>query len=98
MIVSCFRLEVDVFSLGFVLWSLAASKPRPFARLSNEQAKLALLSGGRPPLPPEACTGLLREALCSTLRRCWHADPHERPSAAEVHAGLSAALKNNPLP
>ena len=83
--------EVDVFSLGVVLWELVAEDPvggNTLSALPPVRYCAALQSGRRPPFPEEVPAGYTALAL-----RCWEFDPSMRPPIEEAVRLLEEVLE-----
>lgn len=83
--------KIDIFSMGLVFWSVLSGH-LPFARLSNSQARQAILAGGRPPL--SQCRSPLTSVICRIIRSCWASDPSKRPEASVVRRQIKTAMNN----
>ena len=69
----------DVFSFGMVCYEILTGNI-PFAVVSQpNKVKKMITEGERPPLPPHCPPG-----LASMTKKCWRAEPKERPSFAEI--------------
>jgi len=81
--------KVDVYSYAMVLVMLISRRdPYPLTRWSSPQAFIKDITGGvRPELPAETPSKLVQ-----LLRRCWHADPAQRPSFNEIANELTPIL------
>jgi hypothetical protein len=82
----------DVYSLGMVLWHLAALAPPWRLAARPEGAAGAVLAarvtaGARPPLPPGT-----PPALAALMRRCCDVSPARRPTAPEALEELERQL------
>ncbi|XP_041985002.1 tyrosine-protein kinase receptor torso-like [Aricia agestis] len=77
----------DVWSFGVVMWEILSLGGAPYAAVSAARLPRLLAAGYRMPRPPN-CTPELYELMQS----CWAARPRSRPSFAELHAALDAAL------
>jgi hypothetical protein len=82
----------DVYSLGMVLWHLAALAPPWRIAARPEGAAGAVLAarvvaGARPPFPPGT-----PPALAALMRRCCDASPTRRPTAPEALEELERLL------
>lgn len=70
----------DVYSVGMVIWELCA-RQIPFQDVVDDAAIpiMVRMEGERPEIP-NGCP----EVLMNIIRQCWKADPHERPSCADI--------------
>ncbi|MEV5608256.1 serine/threonine-protein kinase [Streptomyces sp. NPDC052225] len=80
----------DLWSLGVLLYA-AVDGWSPFRRTTLESTLAAILSFD-PPTPERA------GALAPLIARLIAKDPAARPAAADVEAGLAAAVDGRPLP
>jgi serine/threonine-protein kinase len=83
----------DVFSLGLVLWELAAGR-YAFER-GDPAAVMRAIRDGRVPSIEKAAPGL-PAPIAETIRAMLAVDVEERPTAAEVGAALEAYIKSSP--
>ena len=71
--------KVDVYSYGLLLWSLL-TKESPWSTLDRSKImEYVVRENRRPPIPLDT-----PRALKSLIERCWHENPHERPSFSEI--------------
>jgi serine/threonine protein kinase len=72
--------KADVFSLGMILYEMAAGAPA-FSNGSNPMmvAKELVIDENRPPIPE----GIWR-CMKGLITDCWADDPDDRPSFAEI--------------
>ncbi|KAG0239181.1 hypothetical protein BGW41_007872 [Actinomortierella wolfii] len=74
-----YSTKSDMYSLGMVMWEMAADCTRPFKDQKEEVVVIALVKDGeREELPEE--TPIKYRAW---VERCWHRDPSKRPEANE---------------
>ncbi|KAG0233051.1 hypothetical protein BGW42_007747 [Actinomortierella wolfii] len=74
-----YSTKSDMYSLGMVMWEMAADCTRPFKDQKEEIVVIALVRDGeREELPEE--TPIEYRAW---VERCWHRDPSKRPEANE---------------
>ncbi|KAK3139388.1 hypothetical protein QOZ80_5AG0382470 [Eleusine coracana subsp. coracana] len=78
--------KADVFSFAIVLWELITSKI-PYDTMTPLQAAVGVRQGLRPGLPKKAHPKLL-----DLMKRCWEADPSNRPAFPEILAELEDLL------
>ncbi|KAG0221307.1 hypothetical protein BGW41_006951, partial [Actinomortierella wolfii] len=70
----------DMYSLGMVMWAMAADRPQPFEEHYNNRVIIAhVQGGGREVIPSD--TPLEYRIW---IERCWNQDPDQRPYASEV--------------
>lgn len=73
----------DVYAIGIVLWEVLSGKI-PYAGTVNspQEFMIKVLTGTRPDLSAVAGAG---EDLIELLKKCWHAEPNDRPSMRRVY-------------
>ncbi|KAG0239365.1 hypothetical protein BGW41_007779 [Actinomortierella wolfii] len=77
----------DIYSLGMVMWAMAANRPKPFEEQHvNKVIVTHVQSGEREVIP--AATPL---EYGMWIEQCWHQDPDQRPNARDV-----VLVENNP--
>ncbi len=79
-----FTTQSDVWSYGVVLWEIFSFGIQPYFALSNEEV-VQFVRDGHVMNCPDGCP----QELYDLMMDCWVMDPGERPTAAEVHMGLS---------
>ncbi|GAB5035938.1 5-nucleotidase [Nannochloropsis oceanica] len=95
--------SMDVYSLGLVLHEVMTMEVpfhhEPFTSLRSQDLVQHIVEGGRPSFGEGDVGGndpwslSIPFRLQQVLRQCWHVDPRQRPSAAEVHAFLVKLLE-----
>ena len=83
-----FRSSADIYSMGIVLWELAARK-LPFAEESRDTVILAWVKDGEREEIPDDCPS----SLGRIIEQCWHQEASERPSAFAAHDMLKHAFE-----
>lgn len=83
--------KIDIYALGIIAWECFTGQ-RPYTdRGYDWRAQVLVLKdvlGGLRPDIPEGCP----EALARLMRRCWAANPAERPSALDVARRLQGLI------
>ncbi|XP_078619633.1 fibroblast growth factor receptor 4-like [Branchiostoma floridae x Branchiostoma japonicum] len=83
-----YTCQSDVWSFGVLLWEIATRGEEPHysdvARPSCRHLVWVLKEGGRLERPDGCPTELYR-----LMSKCWHANPHRRPSAATIEEKLN---------
>ncbi|GLI65304.1 hypothetical protein VaNZ11_008846, partial [Volvox africanus] len=81
--------SVDIYALGIVMWDIIAGRGyRPYRDLQPEQIPSAVMGGMRPAFPDWVPTPYRKLA-----QSCWSAEPHRRPTAAEVVTTVKSHLE-----
>lgn len=88
--------EVDVYSLGILLWEIVALK-KPFASVksADDFKEKVFIKGDRPKLGK-----YWPDDLKDTMQKCWSSVPSERPTMQYVKSMLAASvceLTNKPV-
>jgi hypothetical protein len=81
-----YTAKVDQFAFAMILFELLQGAP-PFRAMSAEEATVQLALGHRPVFKRES-----HPELRALVERCWHQDPTERPSFAEIQRTLEKVL------
>jgi len=86
--------SADIYSFGILMWELV-SRESPHGGVNPQRvAFLAATQNLRPPLND---SNLSSEPFRALNRRCWHADPQQRPSFRDVAMQLQS-FRNAQLP
>ncbi len=80
--------KVDVYSFGVLLWELF-SAAKPFAQMQPAQIAVAVLVKKTRPSPDPPT---MPAAIVALMKRCWAAEPGERPTVASAIGPLAQAL------
>ncbi|KAG9302805.1 hypothetical protein G9A89_009582 [Geosiphon pyriformis] len=74
----------DIYSYGMLLWELVTGKP-PFHDYSHDNILImAILNGAR----PKITFPLIPPSIAEIIKKCWHPNPKNRPTAKEVEKKL----------
>ena len=84
--------KVDIYSMGNIFYSLLTGL-WPFERTKEKYAQRLIMSGQRPPIPPEISDDddPALKTLIHAIQMCWVQDQYERATARDVEQYL---LKN----
>ncbi|KAG6808442.1 hypothetical protein H0H92_004106 [Tricholoma furcatifolium] len=91
-------LATDIYAWACVCFEIFVGKP-PFHKINSSLILWRVSKGHRPQYPspsdkPWTEWGLTGD-IWAWIERCWHQDPRERPSAAEVTQYLSLLLSTD---
>ncbi|KAF9968914.1 hypothetical protein BGZ73_009046, partial [Actinomortierella ambigua] len=82
-----YSTKSDMYSLGIVMWEMAANCTRPFKDLRDDTQVAKLVLEGMREKFPAGTPDDYRE----WVQRCWHHDPKQRPEASEIVATIDVA-------
>ncbi|KAG9285734.1 hypothetical protein G9A89_001622 [Geosiphon pyriformis] len=75
-----FTTAGDIYSLGMLLWELSIGKP-PFHDCPHDEILImAILNGQR----PNITSPLIPPSIGKLIKKCWDANPKNRPTAREL--------------
>ncbi|KAJ7347947.1 kinase-like domain-containing protein [Mycena albidolilacea] len=93
---SRYRFPSDVYAFSMTLYELYTDEIPLFSVPYADLVDLVVRRGGRPERP-EADEGRpIPDELWELTEQCWDADPHERPTATQIHDRIKNML--SPLP
>ncbi|KAJ7840796.1 kinase-like domain-containing protein [Mycena olivaceomarginata] len=93
---SRYRFPSDVYAFSMTLYELYTDEIPLFSVPYADLVDLVVRRGGRPERP-EADEGRpIPDELWELTEQCWVADPHERPTATQIHDRIKNML--SPLP
>ncbi|KAF9966699.1 hypothetical protein BGZ73_000893, partial [Actinomortierella ambigua] len=75
-----YSTKSDMYSLGMVMWEMAAHCTRPFKDLGDDKEVAELVVMGVREVFPEDTP----DDYSEWVKRCWHEDPTQRPEASET--------------
>ncbi|XP_030372649.1 flocculation protein FLO11 [Scaptodrosophila lebanonensis] len=82
-----FTTETDIWAFGIVLWEIATLGSTPYSHLTGREVIRRVPQGLRPDLPKES-----RHEFYNLMSRCWHKDPHMRPSFSQSRLEITRSL------
>ncbi|BFF98182.1 mucin-5AC [Drosophila madeirensis] len=82
-----FTTETDIWAFGIVLWEIATLGSTPYSQQTGREVIRRVPQGLRPELPKES-----RHEFYNLMSRCWHKDPHMRPSFAQSRLEITRSL------
>ncbi|RIA85663.1 kinase-like domain-containing protein [Glomus cerebriforme] len=72
----------DVYSLGILMWELAANGKTAFGDLKHDQSLMySIYKGRRPSIPPNT-----PQCWSDLMQKCWDTDPNKRPTAEILYS------------
>ncbi|RIB29794.1 kinase-like domain-containing protein [Gigaspora rosea] len=86
----------DIYSFGIIMWEILYGKSVAFVQDSKLQSKLQyqfqVCGGLRPPVHEST-------AICyvDLMKKCWHTEPEQRPTASEVYEIFSVWQNNESI-
>eukprot|EP00164_Ancoracysta_twista_P009921 GFYU01014808.1.p1 GENE.GFYU01014808.1~~GFYU01014808.1.p1 ORF type:complete len:643 (+),score=128.23 GFYU01014808.1:145-2073(+) len=83
--------KADVYSYGMILWEIMSGGAEIFPDKWPPQVIAQVVAGIRPDMP-ESCP----RSIADMIHHCWHQEDIERPSFAEVMAGIDEMLSHVP--
>ncbi|KAH7721722.1 kinase domain protein [Aphelenchoides avenae] len=82
-----FTAKTDIWSYGILLYELYSAGSLPFPHVQPYE-QLGVLERGERPEQPESCP----DHVYDLMRRCWQAEPDERPTALELKQYLEGII------
>mmetsp|Transcript_115909 Transcript_115909/g.332860 ORF Transcript_115909/g.332860 Transcript_115909/m.332860 type:complete len:294 (+) Transcript_115909:134-1015(+) len=84
-----YTTKADVFSFAMVAFEVAF-RHVPFETLDAHSVARKTMAGMRPDMDDDIELGEAPEGLLDVIRACWHQEPEQRPSFAEVRQHVEA--------
>ncbi|GBB99036.1 hypothetical protein RclHR1_00340027 [Rhizophagus clarus] len=81
----------DIYSIGMIMWELMAGRKPFWNRDHDVELIIDIFDGLRPPIIADAPNGYV-----DLMKKCWHSNPNERPTAAELQKNIEYILVNEP--
>ena len=70
-----FRVYIDVWSFGVVMWETFSAGKTPYAAMNNVEVLDKINEGYRLPIPAQC-----PKPIYDLMLQCWNKNPNERPS------------------
>ncbi|RIB12297.1 kinase-like domain-containing protein [Gigaspora rosea] len=82
----------DIYSFGIIMWEILYGKSVSFVQDSKLQYQFQVCGGLRPPIHESS-------AICyvDLMKKCWHTEPEQRPTASEVYEIFSEWQNNETI-
>lgn len=107
MISDTYSEKSDVYSFGIILWEVMSRK-KPFANMDHQKIKeevfkgkkynhvssslITLISIGSRPDLNDANIFENSDPIKDVISKCWHSDPHNRPTMKDLIVSLGHLL------
>jgi len=72
--------QSDIYAFGMIMWEISSGKKAFHETVHDKELALRIFNGLRP-----AFTDDTPQFYKDLMRKCWNADPTERPSAEEIY-------------
>lgn len=80
----------DLYGFALTAWELYTAGAVPFASVADPQLFYTLVTKGERPARPVE----MGDEMWDLVRRCWRAEPAERPEFGEVEGVLKGMMKD----
>ncbi|RHZ84419.1 hypothetical protein Glove_82g85 [Diversispora epigaea] len=83
-----YTTKSDIYSLGILMWEIATSET-PFGEREHDlDLQFAIINGYRPKIYED-----IPQEFVSLMKRCWDANPDNRPDANTIHERIRLLIK-----
>ncbi|KAF7368633.1 Kinase-like protein [Mycena venus] len=93
---SQYRVTSDVYSFGMIVYELYTDETPLFSIPYADFVDLVVHRGVRPERPDLGESRHIQDELWELAEQCWVADPHKRPTAAQLHDTLTQIISTSP--
>ncbi|KAF7339029.1 Kinase-like protein [Mycena venus] len=91
------RMPSDVYAFSMTLYELYTNEIPLFSVPYDDLVDLVARRGGRPERPEEEDGGrFIPDEVWELAEQCWVADPHNRPTATQIHDAIKHILSHLP--